>query len=171
MLVFMLFPMEKMQNLIFAIFDNNVWFGVRERVWSVSWLCATEKEPHTTSNTHFLDENGHITNDWWHTIEVRWTMHGNMYQPFVQPVHVPDRRCSNWLFCVLFRLPPDLRHGFSPQKTGSCCCLSVGAVLLALRSVSPAFFLNRNVKISNMGNCIKCRCVVEFSLDFKWMPT
>ena len=69
---------------IFAIFDNNVWFGVRERVWSVSWLCATGKEPHNTSNTHFLDENGHITNDWWHTIEARWTMHGNMYQPFVQ---------------------------------------------------------------------------------------
>ena len=107
---------HRMQFPIFAIFDNNVWFGVRERVWSVSWLCATGKEPHNTSNTHFLDENGHITNDWWHTIEARWTMHGNMYQPFVQYQYMYLIVAVPIDICVLFRLPPDLRHGFSPQK-------------------------------------------------------
>ena len=49
---------------MFAIFDNNVWFGVRERVWSVSWLCpttVTKKEAHDTCNYRFLDGAGHTT--------------------------------------------------------------------------------------------------------------
>ena len=43
---------------MFAIFDNNVWFGVRGRVWSVSWLClptVMKKEPRNTCNYRFLD--------------------------------------------------------------------------------------------------------------------
>ena len=88
---------------MFAIFDNNVWFGVRERVWSVSWLCpttVTKKDADDTCNYRFLDGAGH-------TNEARWTMHGNM-PALLYIILVPVRRCSNLLFCVLFRLLPDL---------------------------------------------------------------